>query len=124
MKTIILKNISGQPGRSYTEPIDVSNQKISSGGYLPCNKNTKKTHVREIIFGSLLWSQKRAQSIQHALFLAPKNTFELVLSAEIDQFEVEEVDFFENPYIFLCPNSRARSPYRWLVDLTKKHVKF
>ena len=29
------------------------------------------------------------------LFLAPKNTFELLLSAEIDQFEVEEVDFLE-----------------------------
>ncbi len=30
------------------------------------NKNTKKiAHVREIIFRSHLWSQKRAQSIQH-----------------------------------------------------------
>ena len=27
------------------------------------------------------------------LVLAPRNTFELLLSAEIDQFEVEEVDF-------------------------------
>ena len=38
-------------------------------------------------------------------FLAPKYTFELVLSVEIDQFEVEEVDLFETLYIFLCPNS-------------------
>ena len=29
------------------------------------------------------------------LFLAPKNTFELLLSSEIGQFEVEELDFLK-----------------------------
>jgi hypothetical protein len=29
------------------------------------------------------------------MFLAPKNTFELLFSSEIDQFEVEELDFLE-----------------------------
>ena len=47
------------------------------------------------------------------LFLAPKNTFELLLCAEIDQFEVEEVDFLENPNIFLCPNSRDLTGFPW-----------
>ena len=40
------------------------------------------------------------------LFLAPKNTFQLLLSSEIGQFEVEGLDFLENQYIFLCTNSR------------------
>ena len=40
------------------------------------------------------------------LFLAPKNTFELLLSSEIGQFEVEELNFLENPYISLCTNSK------------------
>jgi hypothetical protein len=29
------------------------------------------------------------------LFLAPKNTFELLLSTEVGRFEVEEVDFID-----------------------------
>ena len=55
------------------------------------------TQSPEIIFGLLLWSQKRAQPIQHArnTILAPKNTFELLLSAEIDQLEVDELNFLE-----------------------------
>ena len=40
------------------------------------------------------------------LLLVLKNTFQLLLSSEIGQFEVEELDFLENPYIFLCTNSR------------------
>ena len=48
---------------------------------------------------------RNRSSMLEILFLAPKNTFELVLSVEIDQFEVDEVDFLENPYIFLCPNT-------------------
>ena len=37
------------------------------------------------------------------LFSAPKNTFKLFLSSEIDQFDVSEVDFPENLYISLVP---------------------
>ena len=54
-------------------------------------------------------------SILEILFLAPKNTFELLLSSEIDQFQVEKVDFLENPYIFLCTNSREYKGFQWKI---------
>ena len=47
--------------------------------------------------------------------LAPKNTFKLLLSSEIDQFDVSEVDFPENPYIFLCTNSREYKGFQWKI---------
>ena len=41
-------------------------QRISPGGALLPEKNTKKKKVdREILSGCFLWAQKRAQSIQH-----------------------------------------------------------
>ena len=49
------------------------------------------------------------------LFLAPKNTFELLLSAEIGQFEVEELNFLENPYISLCINSEDFNQNQWKI---------
>ena len=52
-----------------------------------------------------LRNMRNRSSMLELLFLAPKNTFKLLLSSEIDQFDVEEVDFPENPYIFLCTNT-------------------
>ena len=48
-------------------------------------------------------NMRNRSSMLEILFLASKNTFELLLSVEIDQFEVEEVDFLENPYISFVP---------------------
>ena len=38
---------------------------------------------------------RNRSSMIKIMFLAPKNTFELLFSSEIDQFEVEELDFLE-----------------------------
>ena len=58
---------------------------------------------------------RNRSSMLEILFLAPKNTFELVLSSEIGQFEVEEVNFVENPYISLCTNNRDFDQNQWEI---------
>ena len=40
---------------------------------------------------------RNRSSMLEILFLAPKNTFELLLSSEIGTFEVEKVDLYDFP---------------------------
>ena len=65
-----------------------------------CNKNTKKRNKIEKSYLDHFCGPKNVlnrSSMLELLFLAPKNTFELLLSSEVGQFEVEKVDFIDFP---------------------------
>ncbi len=65
---------------------------LRTGG---ANTNTKNKLTFEKSYLDLFYGPVRVRnrsSILEILFLAPKNTFELLLGPEIDQFKVENVD--------------------------------
>ena len=62
------------------------------------NKNTKKSLTFEKSYFDHIYGLRNMcnrSSMIKILFLAPENTFELLFSSEIDQFEVEELGFLE-----------------------------
>ena len=90
-------------------------------------KSVEKSYLDK--FGGLRNMRNRSGMLE-LLFLMLKNNSELLLSPEIGQFEVEEVDFLENPYISLCTDNRdltgsplkimKNRPLQLQIDLSRR----
>ena len=97
-----------------------ASQRISPGGTSKPRGYVKKIQKkRKSIEKSYLHRSNRSKNMRNRssmlelLILEPKNTIKLLLSSEIEQFDVEEVEFPENPYIFLCIHNRKFNG-KWL----------